>query len=163
MTSVLRNIIWIYPIGAVCVVVLLLWIFGKEVAGKIRYNSRGQENLPAVLIEPGHMATCRTCLCDFRFPLPEGTRVVQMDPLNEKELVKGEVNTIEGTIYVASTNGQAVKIPDYLAQATNYERSLNGWLNKAIVVKQTIHADSTGELTAIHFDCMGDSSPLGYY
>jgi len=160
-------IIWVLLIGAVCVAgficVVLLDFGGVEFAGKIRYHFRAQERLPVLVFEPGHMVTCRTRLCDFRFALPEGTRVVKADPLIEKELVQGAVNTLEGTIYVVSTNGRPINLPAYLTKAGNFKPGLDGWLNKQIVVDQTIMADSSEGLAAIHFHCMGDSTPLGYY
>jgi hypothetical protein len=138
------------------------WFFyGIEDAGKIRYHFRINEKLPIVLIEEFNLAHCRTRLCDFRFPLPNGSRVMRIDPITEKEPVKGAVDFIDGTIYIAITNNAQADMPTYVERVQNYKPS--GWLNKQIVIEQSVAVETVGQLTAIHFHLIGDSTPLGYY
>jgi hypothetical protein len=45
--------------------------------------------------------------CDFRFPLPAGTRVASIEP------VTGGFDTIKGTIYVTNIDGGTVDLRAY--------------------------------------------------
>jgi hypothetical protein len=67
------------------------------------------EKLPTVSIETGGIVYCRMQFCDFRFPLPDGARVVRTDP------VSGGDDTIKGAFYVTTTNGSPVDLQVYAA------------------------------------------------
>ena len=68
---------------------------------------RSKENLPSVAVEAGSKLCCRMLYCDFRFPLPPGTRVASIEP------VTGSFDTIRGTIYVTNVDGGAVDLRAY--------------------------------------------------
>jgi hypothetical protein len=154
-------VVTLFLIAGLIVIAGFWLIYGIEDAGKIRYHFRINEKLPTVEIEKSSLAYCRTRLCDFRFPLPNGSRVIRIDPINEKEPAKGAVDFVDGTIYIAVTNQTQADMPTYAERVKNYKPS--GWLNKQIVVEQSVAVETTGQLTAIHFHLIGDSTPLGYY
>jgi hypothetical protein len=154
-------IVVLFLIAGLIVIAGFWFFYGIEDAGKIRYHFRVKEKLLVVLIE-SNLAYCRTRLCDFRFPLPNDSRVVRIDSIAENEPIKGAVDFVDGTIYVAVTNGGRLDIPAYVERVQNYKPSGN-WLNKEIVVGQSVTVETVGQLMAIHFHLIGDSTPLGYY
>jgi hypothetical protein len=86
----------------------LAWpFFDYFVVVRIRGTFRAHENLPSVTVVSGRTVYCRMQYCDFRFPLPEGARVVRADP------VTGGPDTIDGAIYVVGPDGGPVKMRAY--------------------------------------------------
>jgi hypothetical protein len=68
---------------------------------------RSKENLPSVAVEAGNKLCCRMLYCDYRFPLPPGTRLASTEP------VTGGFDTIKGALYVTNTDGGEVDLRAY--------------------------------------------------
>jgi len=85
-----------------------------------RSFSRAHENLPIVSVEAGDTVYCRMRYCDFRFPLPKGADIVQTN------IDSGGFDTINGTIYVAGTNGGSINMRAYaeLLQKRHFSLSI---------------------------------------
>lgn len=104
---------------------------------------RRSEKLPSVSIENGNIVYCRMHLCDFRFPLPNASHLVNVSPLT------GGGDTIDGTIYVEATNGTPVDLDTYSDQIKNYHLEEGGW----VVATRTSTNDN---VAAIRFSYFGD-------
>jgi len=108
--------------------------------GDVRQLSRRHEKLPDVSIENGNTVYCRMRACDFRFPLPSGSQFIKT------ESVEGGFDTINGVIYVTTTNGTPVNLAAYEAQLKKYRLAEGGWVSP----------DWTNGLTKIRFSYFGD-------
>jgi len=73
----------------------------------LRSFSRAHEKLPAISVENGDTVYCRMRYCDFRFPLPNGARIVQTN------IESGGFDTINGTINVVGASGGLINMRDY--------------------------------------------------
>jgi hypothetical protein len=69
--------------------------------------SRVHEKLPAISVENGDTLYCRMRYCDFRFPLPDGAKIVKTNTLT------GGADMIDGAIYLVGPNGGPVKMREY--------------------------------------------------
>lgn len=117
MTAIQRKVIAATTVTVAAVVIALPWTQGlgnrliRFVSGQHLVGGalpgRSRENLPSVAVESGNKLCCRMLYCDFRFPLPAGTRVASIEP------VTGGFDTIKGTIYVTNLDGGAVDLRAY--------------------------------------------------
>jgi len=95
-------------VGLACLAIIaFVALFVYMLMPPLRSFSRMHENLPTVSVEIGNTVYCRMRYCDFRFPLPKGAHIVQTN------IDSGGFDTINGTIYVAGTNGGSVNMRDY--------------------------------------------------
>ncbi len=78
--------------------------------------------------------------CDFRFPLPNGSRFMKTDS------VEGGFDTINGLIYVTMTNGTPANLTAYDAQLKSYRLEEGGWVT----------ADLPDNFVKIRFSYFGD-------
>ena len=83
------------------------FVSGQHFLGGAPLPGSSRESLPSVAVEPGSRLCCRMLYCDFRFPLPPGTRVASIDP------VTGGSDTIKGVIYLTNADGGTVDLRAY--------------------------------------------------
>jgi hypothetical protein len=113
--------IGVVVLGIVAILILLFLIWphlvldlvffdSYDLKGDIRGVARQNEKLPTVSVENGNTVYCRMCLCDFRFPLPDGAHVVRT------KIDDGGGDTIDGSIYVVGPTGGPVNMRAYAEQ-----------------------------------------------
>src|SRR5579863_8589162 len=74
------------------------FVDGGHFLGGRPIQGRSKETLPSVSVESGRTLCCRMSYCDFRFPLPPGTRIASIEP------VSGGFDTIKGVIYLTNAD-----------------------------------------------------------
>ena len=81
---------------------------GQHLLGSAPIHGRNSlMNLPSAEVESGGTLCCRMVYCDFRFPLPAGTRVARIAPIT------GGRDTIQGAICVTNADGGNVDMSAY--------------------------------------------------
>ena len=80
------------------------WAIGIPPA---RSYARAHEDLPTVSVERGRVVYCRMRYCDFRFPLPDGSRVVRTN------VAGGGFDTIRGSVDIAGSEGSKIDMDAY--------------------------------------------------
>jgi hypothetical protein len=83
------------------------FVRGQHFLGGAALPGRSRESLPCVVVEPGGSLWCKMLYCDFRFPLPPGTRIASLDP------VTGGFDTIRGVIHLTNAEGGTVDLQTY--------------------------------------------------
>lgn len=73
----------------------------------LRSFARGNESLPATVIESGHTVYCRMRVCDFRFPLPPDCVVEHVGT------VQGGFDTIDGSVRISATDRASLDMRAY--------------------------------------------------
>jgi len=113
---VLIGVVGLACLAVIAFVALVVYVMTPP----FRSFSRAHENLPIVSVEAGDTVYCRMRYCDFRFPLPKGADIVQTN------IDSGGFDTINGTIYVAGTNGGSINMRAYaeLLQKMHFSLSI---------------------------------------
>ncbi len=83
------------------------FVDGQHPFGGGSIHDPSHMSLPSIIVEFGQTVCCRMEFCDFRFPLPHGARLAQM------ESVVGSSDQIQGVIYVTNTDGAPVDLNAY--------------------------------------------------
>jgi len=68
---------------------------------------RAGEKLPSISVERDRMVYCRMQYCDFRFPLPDDTRIARTAP------VTGGDDSVKGAFFITNKNGGPVDLEAY--------------------------------------------------
>ena len=93
----------------VALVAVAIW-FADDFIAPLLLNSRierlPEKNLPKVLVERGSTIYCRMKADDFRFPLPPGSRAVNL-------AVTGGFDTVDGTVEVRFDGTNRVAAGEY--------------------------------------------------
>jgi hypothetical protein len=115
---------------------------------------RPHENLPAVVVESGRTLCCRMSYCDFRFPLPPGTRVASIDP------VTGGSDTIKGVIYLTNADGRTVDLRAYTRAMRRDGFSVGGDADVGLTASSPdggfVAAQNSGRSCTLTFSFFGD-------
>ena len=137
MTAIKRKAIATAAVTVAAVVIALPWIQGignrliRFVSGQHLVGAplpgRSRENLPSVAVESGNRLCCRMLYCDFRFPLPAGTRVASIEPVTRGfDTIKGSSmsrTSTEQRLICEPTRGQCVRTASKLmATALRFRR-----------------------------------------
>jgi hypothetical protein len=130
------------------------FVDGQHFLGGGPIQARSKETLPSVSVESGRTLCCRMSYCDFRFPLPPGTRVASIDP------VTGGFDTIKGVIYLTNANGGTVDLRAYARAMRRDGFSVGGDAYLGLTASSPdggfVAAENSGRTCMLSFSFFGD-------
>lgn len=130
------------------------FVDGQHFLGGRPVQARSKETLPSVSVESGRTVCCRMSYCDFRFPLPPGTRVASIDP------VTGGADTIKGVIYLTNVDGGTVDLQTYARAMRMDGFSVGGDANVGLSASSPdggyVGAQNSGGFCTLSFSFFGD-------
>ena len=130
------------------------FIDGQHFFGGRPMQTRSKEALPCVLVESERTLCCRMSYCDFRFPLPPGTRVARIDS------VTGGFDTIKGVIYLTNANASTVDLHTYAKVMRRNGFSVDGDASVGLSASSPdggyVGAQNYGQTCTLCFSFFGD-------